>query len=262
MPPIRLDEVLRKIARSAVCLAIGLSMACCDLQRPSAAPRGSSRELVRAVQTQPVPEVSRWENLVCDCVAGWCFTHDLFARVKLPRVDYAGLYSSAFGDRFPTERTGIECATATDAAACKSKVEMAISAGLCSDIRSCGEPLVISTTGDEVKVWHGRAGMIALLGSIDSAEKAALVVLADRQPLQFAIICARPSSTPMLDCDPCRVTKTRANGDGYDLRMEINVDCGERSRQTIHVAADGTVSEVAMEQFPGPPCAPPPPGVP
>lgn len=182
----------------------------------------------------------QWQNIACSNGMP-----QLLSNVKLTRnVDYAAIYRSYLADAdagpgsgaflgFVTD-TGQACRTARDVSNCQATLDLLRMPGAACVQRGICGLFVLTTAGDDVTRSEGRASLIALLGAIDSPEKAALVALFDGHQVP----CASPASTG---------TQTRATGDGYDVRTELDRCGAQRYRETLHVARDGTLTRVATE---------------
>ncbi|MDX2014065.1 MAG: ferritin-like domain-containing protein [Myxococcaceae bacterium] len=160
---------------------------------------------------------------------------------------------SAFGGTEPAQAsrlsgTGTACANATDKAACMTRFAgLSPTVGFaenCLDL--CSSYFLATTRGDEVKAWTSLEELKAFLGTIDTAQEAALLAFANAY---------RP------ECGQLDRGAVRArSGGGYDVIATRGIGCGRGNDVTRHfleVSAQGDVREVRSEVIkPGDPnCA-------
>ncbi|HMI89860.1 MAG TPA: hypothetical protein VK509_00790 [Polyangiales bacterium] len=146
---------------------------------------------------------------------------------------------------------GVLCASASDVTACQS--EIARAADEPNLLFATALPMfgtiaqyVLTTRGDEVRKYQSRAELLQFLGPIDSPEDALLLLYYDHLPVP----CTAPTdSATYVGVVPQSI---RERDDGYEmLFLNQIIGCGNRDieRVTLHVATDGTVSELAREMM-------------
>jgi hypothetical protein len=181
---------------------------------------------------------------------------DAFDGVVLAKpVDYMAIYESSPVPDPPSRNrllafVGEACATASDFARCEAeRMALAMSSAACRDSFQCG-PFLLTIEGDEVTRSDERAALTALLGPIDSAEKALLIGIYD-QPLREGLSCVSNWGNEYM-----QGTEVRASMGGFDIRHTWD-DCkGDGSFvSTFHVARDGSVGEVTTAKAQGFGCA-------
>jgi hypothetical protein len=143
---------------------------------------------------------------------------------------------------------GALCSTAADSAACASKVAVAEDEsnlpfdqfmpmfGMCARY-------VLTTRGDDVRTYASREGLLQFLGPIDSPEDALLLLFYD----QHQVLCPGTSTTDFRGIDP---KSFEAQDDGYRVSLRSHTsNCSQVTEElvTLHVARDGTVTELARE---------------
>jgi hypothetical protein len=147
-------------------------------------------------------------------------------------VDYVGLRSSYnTGDPEQPVQTvqlwGEACATAADPSACLDTLTALpmLEALIVRNGQTQVSYDVAVTGGDEVFTVSDKAGLITVLGSIDTPNEAALVAFIEGHDLA------------------CGEANVRAVGDGYELLGSSGSLCGgDVSHYEIKVGADGSVS--------------------
>ncbi|RKH62736.1 ferritin-like domain-containing protein [Corallococcus aberystwythensis] len=131
--------------------------------------------------------------------------------------------------------TGEACATATDVPACQTALENASSTeGFHNDcVMVCEKYFLATTRGDEVKTWSTLKSFQELIGTIDTAQDAALVVVASGYD---------------LSCDALERGAVKRNPDGsFNVIGTRGFACGEGSnliQSVVRVSTDGTIREV------------------
>jgi hypothetical protein len=177
----------------------------------------------------------------------------LLPEVMLARaVDYAAIFRSYAGGGLDSDggyvsqgfaslwtATGSACATANNYAACRSTLDLVqMPSAPCKLNGVCGS-FFVTTTGDEVTRSEERSSLIALLGAIDTPEKAALVAGYDGRQ----IAC------------PSQGTQARRSGDGYDLRTQYDTCGGGIYLDTTHVSSSGELSATSSQRIGNSGCA-------
>jgi hypothetical protein len=167
-------------------------------------------------------------------------------------VDYAALrlkdtYEPPAGlpehlnPRTELDAQGTACATASDASACESAMAQAI-AGVELHQQCGGPPLacqhfLLTTAGDHVEVTSPEE-LVQFLGPIDTPQEALLRVFQGTF-MGYSITCDRPDNTSV-----------RAVSDGYQVvatRMSSDCNPVTHSRNLLHVAADGSVTQLRSQ---------------
>ena len=209
---------------------------------------GGSRGPDRDASASPSPG---WTPIGCDERG----LPPLLASARLARVvDYAGLYQqhgniqTMIGPQPPMisallER-GAACAGATEAdagdEACSTFFERArVPSPRCAAENLC-KRVLITTYDDKVTRSEDRATFVALLGAVDEPAKAALLAMYDG----FALSCPAPSIVPL------RGTETHSVADGFEVQWD---HCGA-FRHKVHVATDGTLTDLGEVKIGDMPC--------
>jgi hypothetical protein len=167
------------------------------------------------------------------------------------KVDFAAVFASypngmGQGGPYPAGVTrlaqaGTQCATAGAKAECEAKaMEVAKPSNACVMQGACVSFLV-TTAGDEVTRSEERSALLSLLGPIDKAEKAMLVALYDGAFDGRPFACVLPGAIPALGPGQT-LSQTLATGDGFDVQTTWDSCGGGIFTQTVHVAADGTLT--------------------
>lgn len=148
----------------------------------------------------------------------------------------------------PLTKTGTACATATDQPACDSAfAALAPDAGFAdSCLQICVSYFLATTRGDEVKAVASVDELKAFLGTIDTAQEAALMAFANRYHLD----CTR------ID----RGGVKPHEGGGFDVIAVQGNTCGAGSKLTryyLNVSPGGEVTETSSEvaEYGDPNCA-------
>ncbi|RYZ38952.1 MAG: ferritin-like domain-containing protein [Myxococcaceae bacterium] len=131
--------------------------------------------------------------------------------------------------------SGQVCATATDPSACQTTIEqLQVLEGLrpyCVDV--CEDYFLVTTLGDEVKVYPTLEALKGLLGPIDTEQEAALLAFA---------------SGYALSCSNMEQGAVKSNADGtFNVIGTQGYACGEGSslkQFVLKVSASGEVSQV------------------
>jgi hypothetical protein len=193
------------------------------------------------------PETDDWKPI--GCIDNKV---QVLANIALKQpFDYVGLFSSypgglGQGGPYPAgtevlDETGTQCANASDLSACGVALgPLRMASDGCMQNAMCA-PFLITTHGDEVTRSDERSALLTLLGTIDTEYKAALVAMFDGHAIACPVdgIPGSPSNPSLSG------TETKPNGGGFDLRTEWAGGCGDGDyRETIHVAADGTLTTV------------------
>jgi hypothetical protein len=174
------------------------------------------------------------------------------APAVIPDVIELRRLSSFGGNEPPTvslvSRTGTACATATDKPACDTAfAALSPDAGFGEDcVQICTSYFLGTTKADEVKAWSTLDELKTFLGTIDTAQEAALLVQANAYYLQ----CEQ------LDRG---AVKARSGG-GYDVIATRGFACGAGSKVTryyLNVTPTGEVKEERSEvaEYGDPNCA-------
>lgn len=183
----------------------------------------------------PVPQ---WQRLTCVGA-----TPQLLPNVKLTRpLDYAAIYQAYpaspgsdadAGAGSPAyvslvSENGQACRTAQNAGTCNATISLLRVPGTaCVNNGVCG-PFLLTTVGDEVTRSEARSTLVALLGTINTPEAAALVAI---------------FSGLQINCN----TLTRVSATGYEVRSEWDVCLDHHYLETIQVAKDGSISGVQIQ---------------
>ncbi|MBN8232007.1 ferritin-like domain-containing protein [Corallococcus macrosporus] len=158
-----------------------------------------------------------------------------------PAQDYIELRQvTSYDDQEPPTyvlraSSGEACATATDVPACQTALAEARSSdgftGEC--IQVCFDYFLATTRGDEVKTWATMDALRQLIGTVDTAQDAALLTFA---------------AGYSLSCDALERGAVKRNPDGsFNVIGTKGFVCGEGSSLTQHVvrvSTDGTLNEV------------------
>ncbi|NOK36157.1 ferritin-like domain-containing protein [Corallococcus exercitus] len=158
-----------------------------------------------------------------------------------PAQDYVALRQvTSYGGEGPaTYETrvsiGEACATATNVSACQTSLAEARSSDGFNDacIQACSKYFLATTRGDEVKTWSTLESLQQLIGTVDTAQDAALLTFA---------------AGYSLSCDTLERGAVKRNKDGsFNVVGTKGFACGEGSDLTQHVvrvSADGKLNEV------------------
>ncbi|MEW6430225.1 MAG: ferritin-like domain-containing protein [Myxococcota bacterium] len=145
-------------------------------------------------------------------------------------------------------RTGTACATATDKRACDTAfTALAPDAGFAdSCLQICVSYFLATTRGDEVKAVASLDELKTFLGTIDTAQEAALLAFANK----YSFDCSR------LDRGGVKARE----GGGFDVIAVQGNTCGPGSRLTryyLNVSPTGAVTETSSEvaEYGDPNCA-------
>jgi len=174
------------------------------------------------------------------------------APAVIPDVIELRRLSDFFGGEPPTSslvsKTGTACATATDKPACDAAfAALSPDAGFGQDcLQICTSYYLGTTKADEVKAWSTLDELKAFLGTIDTAQEAALLAMANAYDLQ----CDR------LD----RGGVKERPGGGYDVIATRGYTCGPGTKVTryyLNVTPAGDVVEERSEvaEYGDPNCA-------
>lgn len=196
---------------------------------------------------QPIGKTTaRLMNAVCSAPeqSTYSFFH---VQPDLP-VDYLSIRNehrdSTRWDVTTDEERGALCANATDATACKKKVDdLRRLTQVCdtfSPEQGCFAYYFVATRGDEVIVASEVDEIRQLIGRVDDPNEA--MTLASRGG-RYQVTCG-PKDVP---------SEWAAVDDGYELTLQ-RVDCSEQSevvryKARVHVHADGRVEELSSEEF-------------
>lgn len=148
-----------------------------------------------------------------------------------------------------TAASGELCSAASDQAACRAAIAAAESTlphtDVCGMIGDC-DRYVVTTSGDDVRMYASRADLLRLLGTIDSPEDVALLLAYDR----YDVLCADASRA--ADSGGTAPSTILAVADGFEAAVVLNVStCPfQYAHVTLHVAPDGTVTELTRELLP------------
>jgi hypothetical protein len=167
----------------------------------------------------------------------------LLSEVKpASRYDYASLRVAYPGSSDMERATrGEACSGAQDTTACLTALD-AITDDLektevCGMIAECRRYLV-TTAGDEVKLYDSREELLEFLGPIDAPEDALLLLDYDKYS---------------VECDETRVAST---SQGFVVKALLSLDIGACSAGTasvrLQVSPDGTVKELTRNLLPAP----------
>ncbi|MBN9684963.1 MULTISPECIES: ferritin-like domain-containing protein [unclassified Corallococcus] len=154
-----------------------------------------------------------------------------------PAVDSVALrmLSGPGGSYETRDSTGEACATATDVPACQTALaETNPGDGFISScIQVCSRYFLATTRGDEVKTWATLQELQDLLGTVETAQDAALLTSA---------------AGYRLSCGNLEEGAVKPNPDGgFNVVATRGYACGEGSSQTqyvINVSANGELREV------------------
>lgn len=149
------------------------------------------------------------------------------------------------------ETVGTLCATATNRAACTEKVQgfrvlpptrdacyASYGNSLAYDGRSCSTSYILYTRGDDIGVARSLDETRVLMAPFDTLEEAKWAV----ETAQYAFNCASESG-------PLSMIRAAETG-GYDLKVLEYENCGPTTfAVTVHVATDGTVTELTREDL-------------
>jgi hypothetical protein len=219
---------------------------------PLLSPRPMSPDTLRAVLRRALnaslvaplalsacgPDTTRYEAPACE---GGMLSVSGLAPSVIPDVVELRLLTSLGGSSEPSRRmsgTGTACASATDKAACMTTFSgLSPAMGFsdaCLDI--CTSYFLATTRGDEVKAWASLAELKTFLGSIDTAQEAALLAFANNYRMQ---------------CDRLDRGGVRARpGGGFDVIALKGSTCGPNTKVTRHfleVTSAGDVLERRSE---------------
>lgn len=151
-------------------------------------------------------------------------------------VDYVDLRMRSFdGTPRILSKSGAQCATATDKAACDSKLAALVpTSGFhpCVDI-DCAYSVAV-TIGNDVRAYSDQAALTAFLSPIDAPQEAALLAFA----AGYDVSCTDKSAGGVM---------SSSVGDGYDVLVQkMTKDCApiEITGYQLHISRDGTISVV------------------
>ncbi|NOK18317.1 ferritin-like domain-containing protein [Corallococcus carmarthensis] len=157
-----------------------------------------------------------------------------------PAMDSVELrFISSYGEEPATYQTrastGEACATATDPSTCQTTLAEARSVdgftGAC--IQVCWKYFLATTRGDEVKTWSSLQSIQELIGTVDTAQDAALLAFA---------------AGYRLSCDTLdQGAVKRSLEGGFNVVGTKGYACGEGSdliQHVVHVSANGEVREL------------------
>lgn len=173
-------------------------------------------------------------------------------------VDYLGLRYETRGPSGAStstlHETGMLCATASDVAACRAKVESHRELGEQCDYEECNASYYVYTRGDDVGFASSRADVVALVGRVDTPAEAFMMATWKRQ---YQGGCLQGFAPP----------RYAARADGWDVEMN-RAECtdveGEKLtyRALVHVSTSGEVTErsrvLVDRKTGGPECVPTP----
>ncbi len=192
-----------------------------------------------------------------DLISG-CYGEGLVGGIQpdVP-VDYLGFRTETRGRSGASveilHETGAPCATATDEAACRAKVDTHRVLGDHCDLQDCNAHYYVYTRGDEVgfATFDG-GGVYALMGRVDTPAEA-FMTATWREGYQAS--CRSAFAPP----------RYAARADGWDVEMERS-ECtaveGEKLtyRALVHVSTSGVVTErsrvLVDRKTGGPECVP------
>lgn len=192
----------------------------------------------------PLPP--QWEPLPCS-MAG------TFESVKLAQpVDYFAIYRSypggigQTGENYPptahaVASIGQPCSAAAMRAGCETALmSLGVPNADCKAEASCTS-FFLTNTGDEVTRSESRAALIALLGPIDTAEKAILVAVYDEAlGSHGGVTCFYRQSGLGIE--------TRPTDGGFEIRNTWDECSGGVYTKVVTVGKDGTVTPGEMTQ--------------
>jgi hypothetical protein len=197
----------------------------------------------------PRERTSRPTPVDLECQNG--FIPQLFAGLTAQPFDAAGFLIQSAGTSTPQLlfAQGGWCATATDLAACQADVAVATDKANLPladyyPMYGMSTRYVVTTRGNEVRKYQSRAELLQFLGPIDSAEDALLLLYYDNHP----VLCE--SSAPTSTFTGIDASSVLELDDGFQVvSLAYTGGCAgvKRERVTLHVASDGTVTEIARE---------------
>jgi len=196
----------------------------------------------------PPERVPRSTPVAIECVNGIA---QLFAGITAQPFDGAAFAIQSAGTSSPQVlfSQGAFCSTATDLSACQTKIAVAADkanlplADACFMYGMCTR-YVVTTHGDDVHKYQTRAELLQFLGPIDSPADALLLLYYDLH----TVVCG--STSPESTFSGIDASSILELEDGFQvLSLTYAGGCmGERrERVTLHVATDGTVTELARE---------------
>ena len=149
----------------------------------------------------------------------------------------------------PLGVSGELCSGASDAADCRSAIADAEALlphdGGCGMIGDC-DRYVVATRGDDVSTYANRAQILELLGEIDSPEDVVMLLAYDT----YDVLCADP--TRLSESGGPSASELRIVDDGFeaDVLLTVSTCPYQYAHVTLHIATDGTVSELTRELLP------------
>ena len=145
------------------------------------------------------------------------------------------------------------CAKATNRAACDARVAGAMDQSKFPFKDDCGPMYgtctryVVTTLGDEVRQYQSRDGMLQLLGPIDTAQDALLLLFYDKHKVLCSNFSRQP---PFAGIEPASV---REIDGAFEMDfVSVQPDCSggsTRERVGMRVTRDGAVTETGREKI-------------
>jgi hypothetical protein len=230
--PVRLDRILSQAVSCALLSSLG---ACGGATEPEEDPpgTGSNSDVSSDSHADPESDVSQPATKLTGLA---CFTdgESQFGHMQLARdYDYLAFRTvSGPGDILPqtSSEVGVACGTARDPATCLQALDAA-RPGNASGWRSCSQICtasgVVTTRGDEVRLFDSADELVELLGAIDTPHEAALLANAKG----YTASCLDARYAPAAD--------------GFILvTIEMVADCPIKYAElTLEVSSTGAIVE-------------------
>ncbi|RKH25991.1 ferritin-like domain-containing protein [Corallococcus sp. CA041A] len=195
-----------------------------------------------------VPGIDRaWMVPVPDFVEvrRYSYTWELVADTSKPRRPGGGQPARAERKRIPGSQsvftTGNACETAVNKEACVEARQSLDDGGmegfggkcLGDALSTCSSYYVVTTRGDDVRIFRSRDSLKQVLGAIEQAEEAALLAFAAGYE-----VCSSTEAPPWVGVNP---------DEGFTILEELGVDCDQKqswlSRKPVRISSSGEVVE-------------------